>query len=423
MKHYIEINNLSFGNKGDHLMVEAVLSTLSKRIGSLEYCVPLGLADASTRQRHGFQQTLRMSPGIDKSVYLRTSDWRRRSRLGRACLSVLALKNFFILKSIMPIPLLNRRGLISPRQVKAVIDIAGFSFSDFWGARKPKVLAEYYKECKKQGQIVVLMPKTYGPFSDSSLIASTRAIVNTVDLVFCRDQRSYEWLAEIGATRSHVHVAPDYTGAVPGALPAYADRYTDRAVIIPNYRMIDKTDKQVADTYPSFLASTFRYLDKRGKKPFVLLHDKFIDEPLLISLQEQIEQPLDVVIEEDPFFIKGIIGQCSSVVSSRLHGIINGLSQCVPTIGTGWAHKYPEIFRDYGCPEMLITDIRDKEDVETKLELLCNQQYMAGIQQRLQSANIRLLSLNKAMWDLIEQTINGEKMALIRSGGRFSYAA
>lgn len=392
MKKYVEISNLNFSNKGDHLMCEAVLHALSRRIRGVEFCVPLGKADNAIRKRHGFKQTLRTAPGIDQSIYM-----RRRS-----------YKKYLLLQAIIPTPFLNLKGFVPPRQVKAVMDLAGFSFSDFWGSRIPDLLVEYYQDCKNQNQKVILMPKTFGPFSNPSLVATTKAMINTADLVFCRDQNSFEALAEIGATGSHIHIAPDYTGGVAGSLPLYADRYKDRVVIIPNYRMIDKTESQVANNYQSFLINIYKYLSRCGKRPFILLHDKVSDEPVLTSLQQQLEEELDVVIENDPLFIKGIIGQCSSVVSSRLHGIINGLSQCVPTIGCGWAHKYPRTFMDYNCPEMYINNISDKDEVDSKMGLLSSDTFVIDLKQRLYVANKKLLGLNNVMWDLIVTTLDAK---------------
>lgn len=392
MRDYIEITNLNFNNKGDHLMVEAVLLELSQRLNWLRFCVPLGATDFCIRDRHNFLQTLRMAH------HLRKKDFLANRYYGK----------YLIFQSFFPDHFLIHRGFVPERKVKAIFDISGYSHTDLAKSKKPEQLVEAYQKGKKRNELVILMPKTFGPLNDPILAKSTREIVSIADLVFCRDQLSYEWLEKIGAIGSNVHLATDYTGSVPGILPTYADRYKDRATIIPNYRMIDKTDLHIASSYVDFLVTAFKFLENKGKKPFILLHDKITDMPVLNSMQTSIGEKIDVLIEDDPIFNKGIIGKCSSVVSSRLHGIINGLSQGVPTIGSGWAHKYPMIFKDYECSEMLITDIRDKDEVKKKLELLCNEQHRFDIKERLHIANKKIHSLNNDMWNLIEQKLTND---------------
>lgn len=391
----IELTNVSFGNKGDHLMVEAVLGTLSARMGQTEFCVPWGQATAGIRRRHHFRQVPRLAPGQNA----------RRKALKR--LEAVSLRSII---AVCPSRVVYRMGLVPERRVHAVLDISGFAFSDFWGSAKAEAFAERYRECKKRGTKVILMPKTFGPFSDQRIADCTRSIIASADLVFCRDRVSYEYLEGIGALAPHVHIAPDYTGTVNGSVPSYGECYRKRAAIIPNCRMLDKTGERIAKAYLPFLAYAYKYLEARGERPFVLLHQPYGDRPVVDGLERLLGRQIDVLVDDDPLAVKGVIGQCSSVVSSRLHGIINGLSQGIPAVGTGWAHKYTMLFEDYDCPELLIRDLCDLDEVKTKLDMLCDEPQRRIIETRLRQAQRKLIEANTAMWDQVVCTLATDRI-------------
>jgi colanic acid/amylovoran biosynthesis protein len=63
---------------------------------------------------------------------------------------------------------------------------------------------------------------------------------------------------------------------------------------------------------------------------------------------------------------KAFIGGASLVISSRYHGLVNALSQCVPAIGTSWSHKYPQLFAEYGCDDALWA-VDDPESAAARL--------------------------------------------------------
>ena len=69
----------------------------------------------------------------------------------------------------------------------------------------------------------------------------------------------------------------------------------------------------------------------------------------------------------DAVAAKALVGGASLVVSSRFHGLVNALSQGVPAVGTGWSHKYAQLFNDYGCPDAL-WDVDDPEATSARME-------------------------------------------------------
>jgi colanic acid/amylovoran biosynthesis protein len=52
--------------------------------------------------------------------------------------------------------------------------------------------------------------------------------------------------------------------------------------------------------------------------------------------------------------LKAMIGQCDLVVGSRFHSLVAALSQGVPSVALGWAHKYVELLGDFGQEDLVI---------------------------------------------------------------------
>ena len=52
--------------------------------------------------------------------------------------------------------------------------------------------------------------------------------------------------------------------------------------------------------------------------------------------------------------IKSVIGHVELLVSSRYHATIAALSQRIPAVVVGWAHKYDELMRDAGLSEYVL---------------------------------------------------------------------
>jgi polysaccharide pyruvyl transferase WcaK-like protein len=212
----------------------------------------------------------------------------------------------------------------------------------------------------------------YGAFSSNEIKKAFRYIALNADLIFPREYVSYNYVTELVGLRSSIKQSPDFTNLIDGKFPVKYENANKKISIIPNYRMIDKTTKESGDSYTELLVKIISYLESKAAKPFFLIHESADDMLLVYRILEMLKKPIDIIIEQDPIKIKGIIGRCDGVIGSRYHGLVSGLSQGVPTLGTGWSHKYKTLFEEYHFKQGYIENQCQFSDVQTKLNYLIN---------------------------------------------------
>ena len=146
------------------------------------------------------------------------------------------------------------------------------------------------------------------------------------------------------------HRWPPLTVTILGLALALAQLFEPapgRVAIIPNYRMIDKGEAGSGPAYRALLAGTAKHLLARGYRPFLLVHDSGSDRELAGEVSAAAGGGVEVLHEPDPRALKGILGSCHAVVASRFHALVGALTQGVPSLATGWSHKYEELFAEF----------------------------------------------------------------------------
>lgn len=306
--------------------------------------------------------------------------------------------------SLIPTSLRERYKLVLESEIDCIMDASGFAYSDQWGEQKTNITATLCKRWKKQGKKIIFLPQAFGPFNNSNIRDDFREILSLADLIFARDKKSYDYISEIGSSMDNVAIAPDFTNLLTGLKPEYADRLVGRPCIIPNYRMLDKTSSDTEKQYLAFINSCLQYLIDRGLNPFILIHE--VDD---LSLGQQIQQEfngeIEIINEDNPFYLKGILGSCQLLVGSRFHGLISALSQGIPCLGTGWSHKYQELFESYSCPEMLVDLQASIDENLKKLDTLVSEPSRTNLMQSIKNASDRQKALSEEMWQAVEKKV------------------
>jgi polysaccharide pyruvyl transferase WcaK-like protein len=375
----IEICGVGFKNKGAELMLHAILQRISKEQPEAQFVMtPIGSSRPySERAKLGLFQKL----------------WFPKY-------GVL----FHKLLGKMPKHLRERYGLVLDSEVNFVLDASGFAYSDQMGDAKSILLAQSIKRWSRQGTKVVLLPQAFGPFSSPAIKDAVKVIADHANLVFAREKRSYDYLKEVVGERKNIKIAPDFTNLVEGTVPKnFAQK--NRFCIIPNHKMIDSTSPIMSVAYVPFLISCVKLLKSKGENPFVLVHCKD-DFDLAELIAKGLNEKIEIINESDPLIIKGILGVCKGVIGSRFHGLVSALSQGVPSLATGWSHKYQMLFEDYGFGEGLIDPTASEEEIRTKIDAITDPESNHTIRGKIKANSEQLKKCSEAMWKEIVYLIS-----------------
>lgn len=378
----IEIRRAGFLNKGAQLMLYAIVQQMKEAFPEAEFAMAPNLKSAPYHKRAEMQF-------LQKAHY-----WRRGRQWGN-------------LARFLPDRARKMYGIVLNSQVDVVLDAAGFAYSEQLGVNGLRELADSCKRWKKNGTKVIFLPQAFGPFESSAAKRFMRTVVQAADLMYAREEASLNHLNAIAGKKPSIKLAPDFTNLTEGVKPDYFQRDKYRYCLIPNWRMVKDADDETSENYIAFMSRCAEYLQKKNGKPFILIHEGEQDKQLADKINESLDTKMEVLREDDPLKIKGIIGACAGTIGSRFHGLVSALSQGVPSIATGWSHKYQMLLQDYDYEEG-ITDVNLTDDeLKAKLDMIIEPDSHADKRQRLMKKSYLLKEQSKKMW--------AEVIALIES--------
>lgn len=378
----IEIRKAGFVNKGAELMLYAVVQKLRDRYPEAKLTMaPIygGADDTFEKMR-------------ELNLYPKAWIWRKGIDFGEfAC--------------FMPKRLLKAYGLVTTKEVDVVIDVAGFSYSDQWGVNSSRELSVSSQKWKKNGTKFIMLPQALGPYKKSKIRKYVKKWAENADLIFAREKDSYHYLTELVGEHEKIKLYPDFTNLVEGTLPDGYDSSDKRIAIVPNYRMIDKTYQAESQEYLPFLIKSTKYLVEKRLKPFLLVHEGANDQMLANKISDAVGG-IPVIKENNPLHIKGILGTCDATIGSRFHGLVSALSQGVPSLATGWSHKYQRLFEDYGFSEGIISVNDDDEVIYKKIDLLIDPNSSKYLHELLVKKSNELRLISEEMWGMVFSVID-----------------
>jgi polysaccharide pyruvyl transferase WcaK-like protein len=377
----IEILGARFKNKGAHLMLIAVVEKLSTAYPNARLAIRWKLKKS-------------MKTGGLK-LYKKPSE--SESFVGDLILRIRYSKRAR-----------KRKQLILDSEIDLVLDISGFQYSDKFGHGNIANRAKRMRKLKRAGKKVFLLPQGFGPFEAPRVQRAIHTVVDHAELIFARDQDSYDHMERLVGKRSNIVMSPDFTNLLKGTLPDKFTAKEARVCLIPNTQMIAKTSAEIGESYLPFLARCAIFLENADLNPFILLHETGKDTALAREIQKLSGLDLEIVDEKDPVNLKGIIGSCHFVIGSRYHALVSALSQGVPAVATSWSHKYERLYEDYDCKELLISNLDFETGALDVLEDLTDQENYRKIVLRLKEAGDRELQRTEQMWEQVIKAI-GQK--------------
>lgn len=253
---------------------------------------------------------------------------------------------------------------------KALIDLSGISFSD-----GRVVELAYNAACVLppllMGCAVVKYSQAMGPFRTWPNRTLARLLLPRIQLVIARGERTRSFLREVGldevpvcadAAFSMLEAESEETRAALAALErfggrrivgisasAVVERYAQRHGIDYVQIMADLADRAIEAGYGIWLiAHAIRKSRKKGRT-----NDIETCQAIYERLRGRAYCQL-VVEDYAPTTLRAIIGACDLFVASRFHAMVSALAKGVPTVVTGWSHKYVEVLEMFELAEWAI---------------------------------------------------------------------
>jgi polysaccharide pyruvyl transferase WcaK-like protein len=403
----IHIRGGGFRNKGAELMLVATAAAAREKLSDPVVAVNYQLGTIAQRRHLDLSDLFWVEhhdKKIIKSLYNRMATLNRKRGLVSedAVASLLQPGDWTdstlerTLKRLRLVNVSRGTNTILGNEVNILLDISGYAYGDAWGPRNAEIAATYYAEIRRQGGKVVLLPQQLGPFDRKEVRDAFRRMADSCDVIYARDPESMSEASKVLQGHNQLRMAPDFTVLQEGALD-HGYQVEGHACIVPNYRMLEGSNADVAEEYPRFLERCILHLRENSIPSVVVVHEQDErDNKLAHDVANR--TGVDVISESDPLKLKGLIGSCYLMVGSRFHGLVSALSQNVPAVGTGWSHKYQMLFKDYDQADALLSVDSDQDRIAECLAPRLNPESHETERARLQVHSERHKTLAKAMW-------------------------
>lgn len=379
----VEIRKAGFVNKGAQLMLSAVLAELEGMKCECDIAMAPNVVSAPYRERarRGYLQ--------------KASYWRKGLQLG-------------VVARFLPASLREMYGIVTDDDIDVIFDISGFGYSDKNGVGGCVELAQQCRRARKDAKII-LLPQALGPFRSPLSRRAMTSVAKRANLIFARDEESYSYLTDVAGKAANIRICPDFTNVLSG-VPSKDMAIPQQGIcIVPSGMMLERSNAATGAAYVEFLISATRLLEEAQARPFFLVHEGLRDRQLAERVVQKASLDIPIITKDNPLEIKGILGACRATIGGRYHGLVSALSQGVPSLGVGWAHKYEHLFRDYGFPEGLLDPRQEWTLNRDKIRMLTDDAENVRLRALLASKSGLLKNRVAEMWEQVRCEIFGSR--------------
>jgi len=377
---YIEVRGVGFVNKGAELMLYAILQEVKSQIPEAKFLI-------TAERSHPKEKYEEL--GIYKKIPY----------------TLCGVDFGYSLSKLIPKNIQRNYGFVDYNDIDVVLDASGLTFGDH-NVRSSIRAAQEFQRLKKRDVTIILLPQAFGSFNLPKTRHYFSQIVENTDLIFARDEISYTNVANLVGKRDNIIQAPDFTNLLEGIIPEPFNNYENRVCFIPNNRMITETNAKERIKYIPFMARCINEVLSQNGNPFFLIHGGKEDLLLAHKINKICNKQIDIINEPNPLKVKGIVGSCKGVIGSRFHGLVSSLSQGVPTLATGWNHKYEMLFKEYDYPEGLLKlDLKANEIQSIIIQTIFDDDYSKEIRKKLCVASEHQKRCSKKMWRAVFELI------------------
>jgi colanic acid/amylovoran biosynthesis protein len=254
-----------------------------------------------------------------------------------------------------------------------------------------------------------MLPQAFGPFQDPVKRDATIRLLNFCHTIYARDEISLEHLRELKLAADIQGPTPDITHLLAGREPEDPTEWARRVCVVPNARMLDRTSSDTAQRYTAFMQRVLQIVRDKALEPVLVVHETF-DLPLAQHLATADAAGVRI-LHKDAITTKGLLGASYAVIGSRYHALVSALSQVTPSLATSWSHKYGELFRDYGCPENILSMDSDLPTLEAQASAFLEPDRRNQLRERLTARASHHRQRVEEMWQRVETILWQEASA------------
>ncbi len=384
----VQIHGAGFHNRGAQLMLLHTVQRLREGISNIDFAMEPSHSSFLQRASYGLHTCF---PGVV---------------VQRPRLAPKLLKYGDFLGSLFPKKITEHYGIARRCDLDAFVDISGYSFGDKWGVANCRLISQRINHMHQRNKPTILMPQMFGPFEKLEVRDAFLPALEKATLVYARDEVSFECLKEINRSNREILLMPDITITANPLLPSDLPE-VPYACVVPNQRMLDKTDGQWSKRYIKTLTAAIEELQEKNIRPYVLIHDG-TNEDLAVGkklLQNASLGEDSLLTDDDPLVIKGYIANAKMLIGSRFHAIVAALSTATPAIAIGWAHKYEMLLKDFGTPEYAFCDSQSDEDLRLMIAKLADASENQVVVDRLIKQKKSMVTDSNLMWDQVINTL------------------
>jgi colanic acid/amylovoran biosynthesis protein len=169
--------------------------------------------------------------------------------------------------------------------------------------------------------------------------------------------------------------------------------------------MIDPRHGASAGVYEALLLQVIKKIAELGWQVVLVNHEGSGDLALVERLEAQSPVSTHVVRGGCGLHLKGVLGGAHAVIASRFHAIVSSLTQNIPVIGTGWSHKYHELFKDFGIEDLLIKVEDGASAILGILEDLDHGERYRKIVTKIEAGNAVYCKEAKELWNALHANL------------------
>lgn len=322
--------------------------------------------------------------------------------------------------------LLNDKILEEYRNADVIIDTLGISFTDFFSSLTGYLTQSMWLLVgillKKP---VVKFTQDMGPFENKVNKYLAKLCLNRLSFILVRGEITKKHLEKLGINRP-IYVQPDTSFVLDPASIEKVNKIVKQEKLdkkpligIVASRQVDQRisdgDIKSQNRYTTIIAQIADHVIEKLNALIVFIpneiaqqkggyDDIYTAEKAYELIKNKSEVRL-ITTEHQAQELKGLIGKCDLLITSRYHSTVAALSTCVPCLVIGWGFKYDQVMEIMGQKEFVCNfETITLDEVQAKVDKLWHnrEKVKAELASRMPSIEKSVLSGGELVKNLLD---------------------